>query len=346
MKSLFLVPTNSKQSKSRQLSELAKFQKNNSGHNGAFAENGRSLRNLIRQTRRRMNKYGSSKLESLRDAFFESKVPFCVVDEMIHEDELRTAGMIASTIPTIVDGRGMKIVDQEELTFLSVAILRRLGEPALFGLTIDPEEEKYLPLIVAVGEDRIELNIIDQGIRTKDHRSVIEVLSDEAVYAMVQFNRIISMNTALMRDMAEREEMVPNEWKMRAIGLAHDLYRTTNLWPVHEMLVDMSVSKEIFGIPDGVEINGIRHILENNLVFRLRNAFLNSLKRITEDIEDGEQFIKRLVNREHLLEVLYYRLERSFEDAQDMIKSMEVAAMLHFHTHDERDCGYLDKEKS
>ena len=343
MKSLFLAPTSLERAKAARIDELNKFFHDNKSVNGAFCDKEGAIGRLAHRVRRSMGERIKRPEKVLMDALFDSDPPF-LVDDVCY-DGLRTAGAIACTSPRSIDGLNARIVDKEEITLLSVAVLRILGERAMFGLTVGPENEGYFPLIILLRDKECMLMQVSNTHIPLPDNAIIEVLGDSAVHSLVHFNNAISMNVTLHNDMEQREPIVPGEWQLRAIALAHKLYEAAAMWSVAETERDIGISRALFGIRKNIDVTGLRHALEHNLIRNLANAFPNLVKDIAEEYDGLGEFAKAYMGKEHLLAHLIEHIgqEMDEDDSREIARKLQISGMLHFHIHNPLECDYLKR---
>jgi len=159
---------------------------------------------------------------------------------------VENAGEIAALDPiadrSCVDGKGIP-VDIEELTLMTVAVLRRLGVESFYAQALfeGKKEEgsenitsKITQPVVLLGGERPRainlspLQMSDEPLRTP--LISLEVLDSEALAALIGLKNAAAQTEALLADVLAKRSVFSGEWKLRASLIGHNIHESVGKW--------------------------------------------------------------------------------------------------------------------
>jgi|GEM_PF-3998938 len=353
------------------------------GIEGPFCDRGNAVDNLVGDIRRRtksptaasaaeeaMLALGPQNLPMCKETWL--KVPFYFGYGLHHE--IDSAGAVAACKTVNHQAGKARVVTPEELTLLSIAVLRRMGVSSHYAYMHLNENSPAgmlsrvvqslgtgspLPtpcILITEGNPQLVMPFPPFVVDYPNSRSLasLEVLDDNAVQSLIHIRLADSMRKMLMHEMVTKNPYAtPEVCSMKAIHIGHSLFEGINLWTDSEVDESFALSNTLFG--RDLELETARDIVAFNLLHDITcrhchtreamDTFLcddarRTIMNVLDEADVADIHEATYVVDEAIASVSYHSCFQLFDSY------MSLAAQMNYHIHPSSGCDEIKQNSN
>ncbi|MBD3210397.1 hypothetical protein GF318_03375 [Candidatus Micrarchaeota archaeon] len=263
------------------------------------------------------------------------------------------AGGVACTERKAGELGPVRAADLQELTLLSMAVMRNLGVEAHYGfMHLDHESPSVRfamsligdssplssPCIILPESGPVIATLVPPYVISPVSQwrsSAIEVLDDRALLSLLKIKAALGGAVELMEDMGSRPPAFEDEGRLRAISIGHLLYEGITDWTLEEAGHGCKSAQAVFN----TSFQSIRAIFEKEYVHGLTCPLCHS--RMAGGAIFCDELKGELGNALNHLEVDLQQLSDTISDHACMLiyqQYMGLAAVMQEHIHPAGNC--------
>ncbi|MEW5996624.1 MAG: hypothetical protein AB1657_03450 [Candidatus Micrarchaeota archaeon] len=251
------------------------------------------------------------------------RVPFILaVRKGPDVDEKQTAGEVASSEPIRHNDSLARITDSQEITMLTVSVLRRLGIESFYAVA-HLSREFFGQAIAAAG---IPANVVGQsgtfafqepcvlipqgsgakimrfappgilGLDGSHPITAVEVLDGDALRSLLVLKRAASEARNLMNNVGSRSEEFVNEGGVRAAAIGHAIHEGSRLWTPDCAHAGIDTARSIINPSESPAVESVRESAEREYVHQITCRACHTLWAATTLLCDNAKAVMLILS--------------------------------------------------